>query len=190
MRTAIATSIAIFVSGVAAAQPTVTIPAGTELRVRTTTRISTKAQRAGNEFTTTLARPLSLDGKEIAPRGAVVRGRIVESNPGGRVKGRAYLQLQLVSLTLHDGKTVPIATGVLRREARPTRKHDGAKILGGAGAGAAIGAIAGGGAGAGIGALAGGAAGTGVVLLTRGAPAVIPAESLLTFRLRAPVRVR
>ena len=40
-----------------------------------------------------------------------------------------------------------------------------------------------------IGAGAGGAAGTGVVLATRGKPAVVAAESVITFRLNAPVTV-
>jgi hypothetical protein len=43
--------------------------------------------------------------------------------------------------------------------------------------------------GAAIGAGAGAAAGTGTAMMTRGDPAVIPAESVLTFKLSAPVTV-
>ena len=53
--------------------------------------------------------------------------------------------------------------------------------------GAAIGAIAGEGSGAGIGAAAGAVAGTAGVLLTRGHASVVYPESLLTFRIEAPV---
>ncbi|MCC6862337.1 MAG: hypothetical protein IT158_27425 [Bryobacterales bacterium] len=45
------------------------------------------------------------------------------------------------------------------------------------------------GIGAGIGAAAGGGTGTAAVLATRGKPAVIPAESVLRFRLTAPVAI-
>lgn len=169
------------------AQTAVTVPAGTALRVRTTSTLSTKTQQAGNGFTATLDSPLVVGGREVARRGAVVQGRVVESDKGGRVKGRAHIEVQLTSLTMSDGRIVPIATGTAGREAHGTKKADAAKIGGGAGAGAAIGALAGGGFGAGVGALAGGAAGTGLVLGTRGAPATIPAESVLTFRLRSAV---
>ena len=57
------------------------------------------------------------------------------------------------------------------------------------GAGAAVGAIAGGGKGAAIGAGVGAAAGVGTAMATRGKPAVIPAETLIEFRLAAPATV-
>ena len=58
------------------------------------------------------------------------------------------------------------------------------------GIGAAIGAIAGGGKGAAIGAGAGGGAGTAVVLSTHGDAAVVPAESVIQFRLEQPITVK
>ena len=64
-------------------------------------------------------------------------------------------------------------------------------MIGGTAAlGAIIGAIAGGGKGAAIGALAGGGAGTATQGLTRGQAVRIPAETLLRFKLEAPVRIR
>jgi hypothetical protein len=45
------------------------------------------------------------------------------------------------------------------------------------------------GAGAAIGAGVGGGAGTAHTLATRGEPAVVPAETLLTFRLRSAVNI-
>ena len=86
-------------------------------------------------------------------------------------------------------KNLRISTNTIRREAKATKAKDAAKVGIGSGIGAAIGAIAGGGKGAAIGAIAGGAAGGGVVASTRGDPAVIAAESVLIFELRAPLTV-
>src|SRR5262249_18039009 len=132
--------------------------------------------------------PLTSGGVVLAPRGARVEGMVAESNPGGRIHGRAAISVRLIAVEIH-GRMTPIHTGVYRRIARGTQSRDAMKIGGGAGAGAAIGAIAAGGVGAGFGALAGAGAGTGVVLVTRGKPAVIGSESLLAFRLRNAVTV-
>ncbi|MDZ7639012.1 MAG: hypothetical protein U5J83_12325 [Bryobacterales bacterium] len=166
-----------------------TLDAGTPIRVRTTSTISTKSYDSGQTFAATLAEPLVVEDKVIAPRGAEILGRVVNSNAGGRVKGVASITLTLTKLETGDGREVSIDTNNVGRQARATKKKDATKIGIGAGIGAAIGAIAGGGKGAAIGAASGGGAGTGVVMATRGDPAVVPAESLLTFRTQAPVTV-
>lgn len=168
---------------------TYTVPEGAEIKVRTTTALSTKDAEAGAAFTGSLAEPLIAGDTVIAPKGALVHGRVAESDPGGRVSGRARIAVRLASVELEDGKTVALATNTVAREAQSSKKKDAVKVGVGAGLGAAIGAIAGGGKGAGIGAAAGAGAGTGAVLATRGDPAVIPAESVLTFTLRSPVSV-
>jgi hypothetical protein len=60
---------------------------------------------------------------------------------------------------------------------------------GGAAIGAIIGAIAGGGRGAAIGAASGAGAGAGTQIVTKGAAIRIPAETILTFQLAAPLQV-
>jgi hypothetical protein len=175
-----------------AAQPsrprTLTVAAGTPLRVRTTNTLSTKTAEAGERFTATLVEPLVEGNTVIAPKGATVEGKIVNADPGGKVKGVAQIAVALTSLHTTSG-IVAISTSSVGRQAATSKKKDAAKIGIGAGIGAAIGAIAGGGKGAAIGSAAGAGAGTGMVLGTKGEPAVIPAESLLTFKLREPVVV-
>jgi hypothetical protein len=156
--------------------------------VRTTSVLSTKSAEAGERFTATLAEPLIEGDRVIAPKGATVEGKVVESDDGGKVKGLAEIAITLTSLHTANGE-VPISTSSVSRQARATKKKDATKIGIGAGVGAAIGAIAGGGKGAAIGSAAGAGAGTGVVLATKGDPAVFPAESLLTFRLKAPAEI-
>ncbi|MCL6545156.1 MAG: hypothetical protein K6T61_07995 [Bryobacteraceae bacterium] len=169
-------------------QPVV-LPEGTQLRVRVIPTLSTETLKGGETFEATLAEPLEIGGRVIAPRGASVTGKVVEADPGGRVRGVAHLSLQLSSLAA-GGKTVAIVTDTVTQEARASKGKDAAKVGIGSGVGAAIGALAGGGKGAAIGAAAGGAAGTGVVLATRGEPAVVPSETVLSFTLKEPARIQ
>lgn len=166
-----------------------TIESGTPISVWTTNTLSTKTAKAGDRFTATLARPIVDGDWTIAKKGATVEGTVIDSDPGGKVKGLASLSLRLDRLTLADGRTVALETSRMTKEAKSTKKKDAMKVGIGAGIGAAIGAIAGGGKGAAIGAGAGGAAGGGYVLATRGDPAVIPSETQLSFRLTSPVKV-
>src|SRR5262245_39879165 len=166
-----------------------TIPEGTSITISTAKTLTTKLDRNGDRFTASLARPITDGDWVIAKRGALVEGEIVNSDPGGRVEGRAVLKVKLRSLQLADGRKVALTTNSYTKEAKSTKKKDAAKVGIGAGLGAIIGGIAGGGKGAAIGAAAGGGAGGGVVLATRGDPAEIPSESQLTFRLQEPITV-
>ena len=171
-------------------QPKVaTLAVGTPLTVRINESLSTKTAQSGDPFTGVLERPIERGGWLIAPRGAAVSGRVVESDPGGRVRGRATLALQLTSIRGADGRNIRVSTASVSREAASTKKKDATKVGIGAGLGAVIGALAGGGKGAAIGAAAGGGAGGGLVAATRGDPAVIPSETLLKFSLANPVTV-
>ena len=161
------------------------IPAeGARLRVRTTTTLSTKSHQAGDTFLATLEEPLVEGSRVIAPKGAQVEGRIVEADDGGRVKGVAWMAVQLVRLHTVSGHVAEIATNTLVMEANGTKAEDAAKIGVTSGIGAVVGALIGGGKGAGIGAATGAAAGTGVVLATHGDPAVIASETVLDFTLQ------
>lgn len=168
-------------------EPEIVLPAGTPIKVMTTASISTASAKSGQAFEGSLYAPITADGKVVLPKGTPVRGVIAESDPGGRVKGRARLILRLASIDV-NGKSVPVSSSTYLKEAPATKKRDAMKIGIGSGAGAAIGAIAGGGAGAAIGAAAGAGAGTGLVLATRGEPAVVPGETVVGFRLKDAIR--
>jgi hypothetical protein len=174
----------------ALAQPrSATLAAGTTLKVRTTTTLSTDSHKAGDTFMTTLMEPLAQGAWVIAPEGATVEGRIVEADKGGRVEGVARLTIALDRLHTADGQTVDISTHSMTFQAKTTKTKDATKVAIGTGIGAAVGAIAGGGKGAAIGAGAGAGAGTAVVLSTRGAAAEIGSETPLSFELQSPVTV-
>lgn len=167
----------------------VTLTAGTPLAVRIGETLSTKRNRPGDTFLATLVQPLVVDGFVIAERGARCDGRIVEADPGGRVKGVAHLAVELTAIHTSDGQRVHIRTSSFAKDADTSRKTDAAKVGGGAALGAIIGAIAGGGRGAGLGTVIGGAAGAGDVMMTRGKSAELPVETQVTFRVQDPVTI-
>lgn len=166
-----------------------TLSSSTPISIYTTTELSTKTSRAGDSFTGALARPIVDKDWVVAKDGAPVEGVVLNSDPGGRVKGVASITVALRRLTLADGRKIDVSTSAFTQQAKTTKTKDAEKIIGGAGVGAVIGALAGGRKGAAIGAGAGGAAGTGYVLATRGDPAVIARESHLSFRVKSPVRI-
>jgi hypothetical protein len=168
--------------------PKVTVPSGTPLHIVLQQGVGTDASTPGVQFTAVLADPVVIDGKTVLDKGAAVSGRVIDVKKAGRVKGRATLSLKLTSVE-HDGKPVSIETKTFVGVAGDNKKRDAAIIGGGAGVGAAIGAIAGGGKGAATGAAIGGVGGTGAVLTTRGDDLHYPPESRLNFVLAKPVEL-
>ena len=166
-----------------------TLPAGTVIPVRTTAEISTSKVKNGSVFEAILEKDLVSDGTILAKAGALVNCIVVESDPGGRVKGVASLSVAAKSIAGVGGNTLTVKTESYSVDANSTKKKDTVRTGIATGAGAIIGGIAGGGKGAAIGAGAGAAAGVGTAMATRGAAAVIPTETLIEFNLSAPATV-
>jgi hypothetical protein len=166
-----------------------TMRQGTPLTVFTTSTLSTKTNKTGETFSAVLAKPITSGDWVIAKQGARVEGVIVNSDPGGKVKGVASMTLALRRLTLADGRTIDLDTATVIQDAKTTKGKDAKKVGIGAGVGAAIGAIAGGGSGAAIGAAVGGGAGAATTLATRGDQVEFAAESELNFTLSSPLSI-
>ena len=166
----------------------IVIPKGTALQVRIDENLDTKRNRAGDQFRASLAEPIVLEGKTVVPKGTPFVGHVTESQASGRLEGRAVLALTLDSFEL-KGKDYPVHTGSIDRVSANHKKHNVAMIGGGAGLGALIGGLAGGGKGALIGAGAGAGAGTATAAATGKKEVAVAAESLLSFPLKAPVKI-
>jgi hypothetical protein len=166
-----------------------TLPAGTVIPVRTTTELSTSQLANGSTFRAVLERPLRVGDTVLAAQGAEVAGLVVSSDPGGKVKGVASLEVTIRSVAGRKNHTIPLKADHYSVLAEKSTGRDLKRTGIMTGAGAVVGAIAGGGKGAAIGAGAGAAAGVGTSMATRGKAAVIPAETLMEFRLSAPSTV-
>jgi len=118
-----------------------------------------------------------------------VLGTVTEAVKAGRAKGVSHLGLEVAQLTLVDGQQAQVKTNLIEHKGDTSLGRDAVGIGATSGLGAAVGAGVAGGLGAGVGAAAGGVLGVAGVLLTRGEPTVVYPETLLTFRLQAPLTI-
>jgi hypothetical protein len=156
----------------------------TTVSVRLVDPLSSENNRAGDQFTATLAEPLIVNGRVVARKDALVTGGVIEAVSSGRLKRPALLTLSLKGVQSRSGR-YPVATGDLTVKAGSRARRDVLIIGGASGAGAAIGGASGGGKGAAIGALIGAGVGTAGAYLTGKHEIVLPAETLLTFHVNS-----
>lgn len=167
-----------------------TLPAGTVIRVRTNEWLSTDRNLPGDDFSASLDQPIVVDGWVVARRGQAETGRVSMAIKAPRGGGSSQLGIELRQLTFVDGQQPEIQTQLVQNSAGGSSNGRNAAIIGTTtGVGAAIGAVAGGGSGAALGAIVGGAAGIAGAFSTRGRPTVIPPETVLSFRLQAPLTI-
>ncbi|MFZ3332502.1 MAG: hypothetical protein WA197_17840 [Candidatus Acidiferrales bacterium] len=159
------------------------VPAGTVMLVQLVDTLDTSNAQTGQIFSATLATNLLANGYVVARIGTPVYGQVVYANSAGRATGKSKLQLQLTQIVI-GGNPVPIVTDTFDTEGKSSGRRSARRLFGGAGLGAAIGAIAGNaGMGAAIGAVAGGVGS----VAQKGNQVQIPSETILQFTLQQPV---
>jgi len=170
-----------------------TIPSGTTLRIRNNEAINSQTAETGQTYSAVVAEDVvDTEGRVAIPRGSNATLVVRAARDQGKVQGRSELVLDVGSVSV-GGRSYRLETGDLvekGREGIGTNKRTGIFTGGGTALGGIIGALAGGGKGAAIGALSGAAAGAGTQAITRGKGVSVPSETMLSFRLEAPVRIR
>jgi hypothetical protein len=170
-----------------------TIPAGATIEVRNNDAIDSQAAQVGQTFSGVVEADLrDTEGRVAVPRGANATLVVRAANGQGKLQGQSELAVDVGSVDM-DGHHYRLETSDFVERGKQgvgTNKRTGEFVGGGAALGGIIGAIAGGGKGAAIGALSGAGAGTATQGVTRGKAVRIPSETLLRFKLEAPVRIR
>ena len=183
----LATLLLVICSSITYAAGASIVPAGTVVNVRTTQPIAAESAQPGMTLTGVVDDPIAVDGEIVIPRGAIAMLEVVNVERSSNMKGRDRITFKVHSIQTESG-TYPVATDQVELKGSSEGKKAARKVLGGAGIGAAVGGILGGGTGAAIGATAGG--GTGAVITGSGKThLVVPAETLLQFRLSTSMRV-
>ena len=167
----------------------IVVPAGTTITVKLANAVGSKTSSTGDTFMANVAEPVTVDGKDVIPVGADAKAKVVEAQAMGKIKGGALLKLELTSVTI-KGKEYEIQSSVSSRSEKGKGKRTAVTTGGGGALGAIIGGIAGGGKGAAIGALAGAGAGLAGGAYTGNKEIELPAETALSFELKAPLTIQ
>ncbi len=85
------------------------IPAGTPLAVRLRTSLSSATSRPGDSFEAVLDEPIIVRGQVVAPRGAIVAGKVLDARASDQLQEPGYMRLALTAIS-HNGKSLPIQT--------------------------------------------------------------------------------
>ena len=168
--------------------PSVTIPEGTLLQLRTSEGVATRGAKDGQPVQFTLLSDVTSGGALAIPRGATLHGVVTESKKAGELGGSAVLGLTLTSLDL-GGQSYPLVTDEFRVKGPNKAGETVGNTVGGAVLGTIIGCAVGRGVGCAVGAGAGAAGGAALTAATPGPGVWIPAEAQVSFHLTAPITV-
>jgi uncharacterized protein YcfJ len=171
----------------ATAEPqSITLPAGTEIAIRTIDRIDSKTADLSRDYAAILDDPIVVDDVTVAPANANAFLRVTDKKSAG-FKRRAYVSLSLIAVVI-NGQRVAVVTDTVDSQSGSQAKRTLAGTAVGAGTGAVIGGIAGGGVGAGIGAGVG-AVGGAIAGKLMGKSVQIAPETRFSYRLSEAVTV-
>lgn len=163
------------------------VPASSVIGLELETTVTTERARIEDRVDARVTRDVFAGGRLAIPAGSRVVGAVSLVERGGKVKERARLGVRFHTLVLANGRQVQLRTEPVYREGDSPAGESSRKIGGAAIGGAVLGAIIGGKKGAIAGATAGAAGGTAVVMAGDRNPATLPAGSVVTVKLAAPV---
>jgi hypothetical protein len=173
--------------------------AGTLLKTKMISTLSTSSTMEGTKFTAAVTEPIERNGRVIIPVGSILEGRVTQVHGGMRISGSALLHLETNNVTLPDGTHYIVHAQVIDTgksdfnvsDEGTLKKKSHTKetlaVMGGVtGAGAVSGAMIGGGVGAAVGAGIGAGVST-IIWLKQDRQATLPEGVQLVFSLTTPM---
>jgi hypothetical protein len=97
--------------GIASAVPekkTYTVPAGTKVLLQLRSAINTKSAKAGDSVYLSSSFPVVVGNRVMIPNGVYVQGVVDRVQRGGRVRGKAQLDMHFTSIIFPNGTVVEI----------------------------------------------------------------------------------
>lgn len=190
----------LLLAAAAVAQQGTSLPAGTGMRLKLETPLSTHRSKVGDVFTGRVTQAVVVNGQTLVPVGASVTGRVTKLSEPRRIAGKPSIAVLPDRIVMPNGNQFLItATIVDTAKSSGTTVDDEGRIKGAGRTGRdTIELAAGGGTGAVIGVLAagakglflGGGIGLGAVAaywLTKRHSAELPAGTEITLELNRPV---
>lgn len=190
----------LLLAGIASAQTSSPVPAGTALMVKLETTLATFSNKAGDPFQGSLTQPVVLNGKTLIPAGARIEGRVTKVAEPRRISGKPTIGILPEALILPTGERLFLdATLVDTNAGRDTDVNNEGQFKGSGhdrrdqlevGGGTAGGMLIGGLVGGPLGLVVGGAIGagsTGGHWLSKHRSATLPAGTMLTIELNRPL---
>lgn len=150
--------------------------------------INSKVSSAGDTFTVTVSKPVTIREVEILPVGTVIEGRIIRVKPAAIGGDGGSFEVKFETICLANGAKRTIDADLVNEVKTKTSSLPAIlSIVGGTALGALIGSAAGKENGTLIGAGIGAGAGTGAALLRKGKEARIKSEEEIEIRLKKDV---
>ncbi len=186
----------------ASAETGLALPAGTAVKMKLETPLSTYRNRAGDTFAGRVTEPVVVSGKTMIPVGSSIWGRVLKVDDPRRIRGVGTIDMHPETVTLPNGEKYSINAVIVDTDrpkllnvndegeikAKGHNRRDVAEVGIGTGVGLGAGALIGGGEGALIGAAVGATA-TVAHWLTKHHNADIPAGTEIVMEFTRPSRM-
>src|SRR5579872_1044206 len=189
-------------TAMAFAEGGVSLPAGTALKVKLETTLTTSINKIGDPFSGRVTEPVVLDGKTVIPIGATVEGRLTRVNAPRRIAGKPTIGILPEILIMPNGERMMLNATLMQTDrGGNTSVNDEGQYKGEGhtgtdevmvAAGTGTGMLAGGLIGGGKGVVIGGAIGATVTVahwLGKHNSAFLPAGTELVMELDRPLEM-